>query len=565
MSRAKRRGEIFVQELAGHRRGSCPLARARSSRGRRGTRGEATAARSPASPAPCSGRRSRRTTTTTTSTTTSAAGAARTDDRRSRFRRTRHPRSRTRRRARDDAATTTTTTTTTTATATPPRVGGAARRASRTTRGRSGGDARRRASRRPCGARASLTRTRTRWARLSLSEVLASCRPIHCSLLRARRGGRRVAMTRPREPLVILREAALPLGMDAPWASSSARRGERGERDDDDDDDGASFSGRIVASGGTVSAPVATLPRPLLLASASDDAPGDVGAHPDTLRALSLVSGDLVALTVDGERGVPRRANRRRDALGRGDGGSGRGGGGRRRRRRSRRRADARVLYLPPRMRRDLGVHLTEATATASGARPFAAASVRARRVESEDAIPRAGAMTVAALRRPPPSLPSPPTAREDRWVPGGARKRRWALISRRRGASRSATCSRSPRTIRTKTRTTTTTTTTTTRRRRRRANRSTSSCSRSSPTPPTDDDRRDRRRRRDGVGGVMLASRAWTRCALAPRGAAAGAAAAGALSVRRARVPSAAAVDASVDRRRRFPPRASAVASPRR
>ena len=163
-------------------------------------------------------------------------------------------------------------------------------------------------------------------------------------------------MTRPREPLVILREAALPLGMDAPWASSSARRG---ERDDDDDDDGASFSGRIVASGGTVSAPVATLPRPLLLASASDDAPGDVGAHPDTLRALSLVSGDLVALTstASGECRVARivAATRWGEATADlneeeedDDDDDGRGGA-----------LTHGVLYLPPGMRRDLGVHLT--------------------------------------------------------------------------------------------------------------------------------------------------------------------------------------------------------------
>eukprot|EP00982_Pelagococcus_subviridis_P009704 30938-Pelagococcus_subviridis.AAC.11 len=311
--------------------------------------------------------------------------------------------------------------------------------------------------------------------------------------------------------------------MDAPWASSSARRGERGERDDDDDDDGASFSGRIVASGGTVSAPVATLPRPLLLASASDDAPGDVGAHPDTLRALSLVSGDLVALTstASGECRVARivAATRWGEATADldeeeedDDDDDGRGGA-----------LTPGVLYLPPGMRRDLGVHLTEATATASGARPFAAASVRARRVESEDAIPRAGAMTVAALRRPPPSLPSPPTAREDRWVPGGAAEAALGayFATPRRVAvgdvfavaaddsdedsddddddddDAAAAEAREPFYF---------------------------VVLSLEPDPPTDDDRRDRRRRRDGVGGVMLASRAWTRCALAPRGAAAGA-----------------------------------------
>ena len=67
--------------------------------------------------------------------------------------------------------------------------------------------------------------------------------------------------------------------------------------------EGASTRGRPARESAARTIPIAALPRPLVPLASDPDAPGrprdpdaEVGAHPDTLRALGMCAGDLVAV-----------------------------------------------------------------------------------------------------------------------------------------------------------------------------------------------------------------------------------------------------------------------------
>ena len=115
-----------------------------------------------------------------------------------------------------------------------------------------------------------------------------------------------------RPPLVVLPEACVfPPGFAAPWTRDADARAF--VRDPADDrapfgavpriPEGASTRGRPARESAARTIPIAPLPRPLVPLASDPDAPGrprdpdaEVGAHPDTLRALGMCAGDLVAV-----------------------------------------------------------------------------------------------------------------------------------------------------------------------------------------------------------------------------------------------------------------------------
>ena len=115
--------------------------------------------------------------------------------------------------------------------------------------------------------------------------------------------GRRMAHP-PRAPLVVLPEASgFPDEFAAPWTAN------REWEDATDAPNGTAGDprGHVSVSSGSRRVPVRPLPRPLVPcasetataspSSTSRDVDSEVGAHPDTLRSLNLMHGDLVTIT----------------------------------------------------------------------------------------------------------------------------------------------------------------------------------------------------------------------------------------------------------------------------
>ena len=249
-----------------------------------------------------------------------------------------------------------------------------------------------------------------------------------------------------RPPLVVLPEACVfPPGFAAPWTRDADARAF--VRDPADDrapfgavpriPEGASTRGRPARESAARTIPIAPLPRPLVPLASDPDAPGrprdpdaEVGAHPDTLRALGMCAGDLVAVrsTLGGATRLARLVAAERysapahcDSIAHDHTDE------------HSENPSCRVvpgaLYVPPGARRALDLHIqlavAAADAIASGSGPGGAPTVTAPTVTVTvtrvvEPAPRARAIVVAPARVPAPLIPSPPSA-SDPWARGGA------------------------------------------------------------------------------------------------------------------------------------------------
>ena len=249
----------------------------------------------------------------------------------------------------------------------------------------------------------------------------------------------------PRAPLVVLPEASgFPGEFAAPWTAN------REEEDATAAATGTSGDprGRVSVSGSR-SVPTRALPRPVVPCAsetataspsgAARDVDSEVGAHPDTLRSLSLMHGDLVTITerVGGETRVgtivaatrwlrpgesldgfadSKLESAREEANGVSDDHDDR---------RDELQVRPGFLYLPPALRRNLRLHVHFAAASAAATVDAAGRAERdddaskERRTEStvcavtvtvariaKTALRRCASITIAPARIPKPAVP---------------------------------------------------------------------------------------------------------------------------------------------------------------